>query len=63
LEHEESSALKIVVHERSEPYKKKNYNQRVDVYFNFEGKVRAREKPQDLKSCGKSQKPKISLLN
>lgn len=30
---------KIVVHERSEPWKKKNYTQRVDVYFNFVGKV------------------------
>lgn len=30
---------KIVVHERSEPYKKKNYTQQVDVYFNFVGKV------------------------
>jgi hypothetical protein len=30
---------KIVVHERSEPYKKKNYTQQVDVYFNFIGKV------------------------
>lgn len=26
---------KIVVHERSEPYKKKNYTKQVDVYFNF----------------------------
>ena len=30
---------KIVVHERSEPYKKKNYTQQVDVYFNFVGRV------------------------
>ncbi|WP_243158098.1 DUF4368 domain-containing protein [Aminipila terrae] len=30
---------KIVVHERSEPHKKKNYTQQVDVYFNFVGKV------------------------
>ncbi len=30
---------KIVVHERSEPYKKKNYTQQVDVYFNFVGMV------------------------
>ncbi|MGN6713989.1 DUF4368 domain-containing protein [Anaerocolumna jejuensis] len=30
---------KIVVHERSEPWKKKNYTQQVDVYFNFVGKV------------------------
>lgn len=26
---------KILVHERSEPHKKKNYTQHVDVYFNF----------------------------
>lgn len=30
---------KIVVHERSERWKKKNYTQRVDVYFNFLGRV------------------------
>ncbi|MGF7145905.1 ABC-type hemin transport system ATPase subunit [Anaerotaenia torta] len=30
---------KIVVHDRSEPWKKKNYTQQVDVYFNFVGKV------------------------
>lgn len=30
---------KIVVHERSEPHKKKNYTQQVDVYFNFVGRV------------------------
>lgn len=30
---------KIVVHERSERWKKKNYTQQVDVYFNFVGKV------------------------
>lgn len=30
---------KIVVYERSEPYKKKNYTQQVDVYFNFVGRV------------------------
>ena len=30
---------KIVVHERSEPWKKKNYTQQVDVYFNFVGKA------------------------
>lgn len=30
---------KIVVHERSERWKKKNYTQQVDVYFNFLGKV------------------------
>jgi chromosome segregation ATPase len=30
---------KIVVYERSEPWKKKNYTQQVDVYFNFVGKV------------------------
>ncbi|WP_394522786.1 DUF4368 domain-containing protein [Lacrimispora sp. JR3] len=30
---------KIVIHERSEPHKKKNYTQEVDVYFNFVGKV------------------------
>lgn len=30
---------KIVVHERSEPWKKKNYTQEVEVYFNFVGKV------------------------
>ncbi|MCI2046222.1 MAG: DUF4368 domain-containing protein [Faecalibacterium sp.] len=30
---------RIVVHERSEPYKKKNYTQEVEVYFNFVGKV------------------------
>lgn len=30
---------KIVVHERSARWKKKNYTQQVDVYFNFVGKV------------------------
>ncbi len=30
---------RIVVHERSEPYKKKNYTQQVDVYFNFVGRL------------------------
>ncbi|HZK02402.1 MAG TPA: DUF4368 domain-containing protein [Anaerovoracaceae bacterium] len=30
---------KIVVHERSERWKKKIYTQQVDVYFNFVGKV------------------------
>lgn len=30
---------KIVVHERSEPWKKKNYTQQVDAYFNFVGRV------------------------
>lgn len=30
---------RIVVHERSEPWKKKNYTQEVEVYFNFVGKV------------------------
>lgn len=30
---------KIVVYERSKPYKKKNYTQQVDVYFNFVGRV------------------------
>ena len=30
---------KIVIHERSEPWKKKNYTQQVDVYFNFVGRV------------------------
>jgi hypothetical protein len=30
---------KIVVHERSERWKKKNFTQQVDVYFNFVGKV------------------------
>ena len=30
---------KIVVHERSEPYKKKNYTQQIDVCFNFVGRV------------------------
>ncbi len=30
---------KIVVYERSERWKKKNYTQQVDVYFNFMGKV------------------------
>ena len=30
---------KIVVHDRSAPWKKKNYTQQVDVYFNFVGKV------------------------
>lgn len=30
---------KIVVHERSEPWRKKYYTQQVDVYFNFVGKV------------------------
>lgn len=30
---------RIVVHERSAPWKKKNYTQEVEVYFNFVGKV------------------------
>ena len=30
---------RIVVHERSEPRRKKNYTQQVDVYFNFVGQV------------------------
>lgn len=30
---------KIVVHERSEPWKKKNYTQQINLYFNFVGKV------------------------
>ena len=30
---------KIVVYERSERWKKKNYTQQVDVYFNFMGRV------------------------
>jgi len=30
---------RIVVHERSEPWKRKNYTQEVEVYFNFVGKV------------------------
>ena len=30
---------KIGVHERSEPWKKKNYTQQVDVYFNFMGRI------------------------
>lgn len=30
---------KIVVYERSEPWKKKNYTQDIDIYFNFIGKV------------------------
>lgn len=30
---------KVVVHERSEPWKKKNYTQQIDLYFNFVGKV------------------------
>lgn len=30
---------KIARHERSEPWKKKNYTQQVDVYFNFVGRV------------------------
>lgn len=30
---------RVVVHERSEPWKKKNYTQEVEVYFNFVGKV------------------------
>lgn len=30
---------KIVVHERSEPWKKKNCTQQIDVYFNFVGQV------------------------
>lgn len=30
---------KIVVHERSEAWKKKNYTQEVEVYFNFVGRV------------------------
>ncbi|WP_313133521.1 DUF4368 domain-containing protein [Anaerocolumna sp.] len=30
---------KIVAHERSERWKKKNYTQQVDVYFNFVGRV------------------------
>ena len=29
---------KIVVHKRSEPHKKKNYTQQVEIYFNFMGK-------------------------
>lgn len=35
---------KIVVYERSEPHKKKNYTQKVDVYFNFVGKVEGKRK-------------------
>lgn len=31
---------KIVVHERSDPHKRKGYTQEVDVYFNFIGKLR-----------------------
>lgn len=31
---------KIVVHERSEPHKRKGYTQEVDIYFNFIGKLR-----------------------
>nr|WP_321027695.1 hypothetical protein [Eisenbergiella sp.] len=27
------------MHERSEPWKKKNYTQQIDVYFNFVGQV------------------------
>jgi len=30
---------RIVIHERSERWKKKNYTQQVDVYFNFVGQV------------------------
>ncbi|WP_227831759.1 MULTISPECIES: DUF4368 domain-containing protein [unclassified Clostridioides] len=30
---------KIIVYERSEPRKKKNYTQQVEVYFNFVGRV------------------------
>uniref|UniRef100_UPI0006D2B8F6 DUF4368 domain-containing protein n=1 Tax=Clostridium sp. NkU-1 TaxID=1095009 RepID=UPI0006D2B8F6 len=30
---------RIVVYERSEPRKKKNYTQEVEVYFNFVGKI------------------------
>lgn len=30
---------RIVVHERSERWKRKNYTQEVEVYFNFVGKV------------------------
>lgn len=30
---------RFVVHGRSEPWKKKNYTQEVEVYFNFVGKV------------------------
>ena len=30
---------RIVIHERSEPHRKKNYTQQVDVFFNFVGKV------------------------
>ncbi|MBR3781166.1 MAG: DUF4368 domain-containing protein [Clostridia bacterium] len=29
---------KIVIHERSDPHKRKGYTQEVDVYFNFIGK-------------------------
>lgn len=30
---------RVVVHDRSEPWKKKNFTQQVDVHFNFVGKV------------------------
>lgn len=30
---------KIVIHERSEPHKKKDYTQEIDIYFNFLGKI------------------------
>jgi len=30
---------RIEVHERSERYKKKNYTQHIDIYFNFVGKL------------------------
>ncbi|WP_335617929.1 DUF4368 domain-containing protein [Clostridium sporogenes] len=30
---------KIVVNERSKPWRKKNYTQQVYVYFNFVGRV------------------------
>ncbi|MDD2355473.1 MAG: DUF4368 domain-containing protein [Lachnospiraceae bacterium] len=30
---------RIVAHKRSESWKKKNYTQEIEVYFNFVGKV------------------------
>ncbi|MGN1003194.1 MAG: DUF4368 domain-containing protein [Oscillospiraceae bacterium] len=46
---------RIVVHERSERWKKKNYTQKVDIYFNYIGNLDkgAEGAPEGTPSAGK----------
>ncbi len=46
---------KIVVHERSERWKKKNYTQQVDIYFNFWARFRKAVGLKTLRQISKTE--------